>query len=171
MEMPSGTARCLQPRSNVDTVAVNVAPIRDHIAQIDPDAEPDPAFFGHPRLTVDHSALDLDRAPDRVDHAWKFGEQTVTGILYGPAPVLSDLRIDYFAEMRFEAFVRTLFVRTHETRVTGHISGKDGGKAARRGHSSGRPPGRTFDLFNYSTSSRVTTCAPARCRNTVGTPF
>ena len=49
-------------------------------------------------------------------------------------PVLRDLRVNQFAEMSLEPFVRALFVRTHQTRITGHISGEDRGKSARRGH-------------------------------------
>ena len=44
--------------------------------------------------------------------------------------VLLYLRIDEIAEMRFDAFVRTLLVRAHQPRVAGHISGKDCGKSA-----------------------------------------
>jgi len=53
--------------------------------------------------------------------------------------VLCDLRLDQFAQMRPEAFVRTFLVRAHQARVTRHIGGEDRGKTAGRGHSCGSP--------------------------------
>jgi hypothetical protein len=42
--------------------------LNDHVAEADTNAEPDPALFGHVRLSIDHPALDLDRTPDGNDH-------------------------------------------------------------------------------------------------------
>jgi len=54
--------------------------------------------------------------------------------------VLLDLRINELREMRFEAFVRSFLIRTHQARIAGHISGKDRSETADRGHFS--PGGR-----------------------------
>ena len=131
---PAWFCQCLQSCRYIDPVPEYVVLFNDHIAEIDPDAEPDPALFGHVRLTVDHPALDLDRTPDRVDHAGEFREQAVAGVLYDPAAVLGDLRVYQLAEMRFEARVRPLLVLAHQPGIADYISGKDCGEAAGRGH-------------------------------------
>jgi adenylate cyclase len=69
-----------------------------------------------------------------VRKAGKFGQQPVAGVLYGTAPVFPDLRLDQLPEMRFQAFVRPLLVRPHQTRVSRHVGGEDRGEAADRSH-------------------------------------
>jgi hypothetical protein len=54
--------------------------------------------------------LDLNRAAHCIYHARKLREQSVAGILYDPAAVLLDLRINQFAEMRPEPLVRSLLI-------------------------------------------------------------
>ena len=56
-------------------------------------------------LAVGHRALDLYGAAHRVHHTGKFRQEAVAGVLYDPAPVLSDLRIDQFPEVGLEPFV------------------------------------------------------------------
>jgi hypothetical protein len=48
--------------------------------------------------------------------------------------MFADLRIDEFAAMRLEAFVRAFLVRAHQTRVARHIGGQDRGETAGSGH-------------------------------------
>jgi hypothetical protein len=54
--------------------------------------------------------LDFDRAPDGVDHAGEFGQETVTGVFYDPAPVLCDLGIDQLVEVGLESLMGSLLV-------------------------------------------------------------
>jgi hypothetical protein len=42
--------------------------------------------------------------------------------------VLGDLRVDQFAKVGFEALVRTLLIRAHQTRITGDIGCQDSGE-------------------------------------------
>jgi hypothetical protein len=65
----SGLLQCFQPRRDIDPVAENVVMFRDHVPEIDSDAEPDAAALGHVRLAVDHPALDLHSASHGNDHA------------------------------------------------------------------------------------------------------
>ena len=106
----------------------------DHVAEIDPDAEPDPPLLRHLGLALGHAALDLHSAAHRIDHAWKFREHAVAGVLHHPAPMLGDLRLDQLTEMPLEPFVRALLIRPHQTRVPRHVGGEDRGKAAGGGH-------------------------------------
>ena len=74
--MPPGSAELLQPRGDVDPVAVDVVALDHHVAEIDADAQYDtrgrpvsPALrSAMPRCTA-HGAL------DGVDDAAEFGEQ------------------------------------------------------------------------------------------------
>jgi hypothetical protein len=50
-----------------------------------------------------------------------------------------DLRIDQLPQMRPEALVRALLIRSHQPRVARHIGGEDRGKTSGRGHGSGQP--------------------------------
>jgi hypothetical protein len=56
--------------------------------------------------------------------------KAIARVLYGAPAMLLDLRIDQLPKMRPEASVSALLIRTHETRVARHISGKNGGQPA-----------------------------------------
>jgi hypothetical protein len=103
----------LQPCRNIDAVAKDVVLFNNHIAEVDPDAEPDPTFFWHVRFAVNHPALDLHGAADGIDDTRKLRKQTVAGVLYDPAPVLGDFRLNQLAKMSLEAFVRSFLIRPH----------------------------------------------------------
>jgi hypothetical protein len=67
------------------------------------------------------------------------------------AVMLPDLRIDKFAQIRFEAFVRAFLIGTHQARIAHHIGGEDRGQSAgggRGGHCSGGANSRVeFNLL------------------------
>jgi hypothetical protein len=135
-------ARCrqpLQPCGDVDAVAINVAAVGDHVAEIDPDPEPDPAVLGYPGLAVDHCPLQFHGTAHRVDDAREFRQHAIASILDDAAGMLADLRVEELAAMRLEALVRALLVRAHQPRIARHIGSEDRGKTAGRGHGSGRP--------------------------------
>jgi hypothetical protein len=81
-----------------------------------------------------HSALHFNGGPNRIDHAPELGEEPVPGVLYDPAAMLPDFRIDQLAEMRLQPFVRPILIRSHQARVPRHIGGEDRGEAADRRH-------------------------------------
>ena len=64
-------------------------------------ASPDAIFGSHSDFL-----LHLDRATHGIDHARKFRQEAVTGVLYDPAAMLRDLRIDQFPEVGLEALMR-----------------------------------------------------------------
>jgi hypothetical protein len=108
--------------------------LSDHVPEIDANTEPDPALLGQLGLTVDHSALDLDRTPDGIDHAWELGKEAVAGVLHDPAPVLADLGVDQFPEVGLEPLVRPLFVGSHQPRVPRHVGGENCGETTGLAH-------------------------------------
>ncbi len=128
--------RGFQASRDIDAVAKDVVILDDDVAEIDPDAEPDPPLVGHIGLAVDHRPLHLGGTAHRVDDAREFRQQAVAGVLDDAAPMLADLRVDELAEMRLEALVRAFLVRAHQARVARHIGGEDCGEAADSGHCS-----------------------------------
>ena len=130
----------LQPCRDVDAVAVNVAAVGDHVAEIDPDAKAQAPLLGEVQIAVGHRALNFAGAAHRVDHAGKLRQHAVAGGLDDAAVTLADLRIQQFDEMRLEALVRALLVGTHQARIAHHIGGEDRGETTgggRGGHCSG----------------------------------
>jgi len=65
--------------------------------------------------------------------------KAVASILYDPAPVLADLRIDQFSKMRLEALVRAFLIHPHQARITRHIGGEDRGETADGSHQPVQP--------------------------------
>ena len=130
----------LQPRRDVDPVAINVAAVGDHVAEIDADAKAQAALLGEIQIAVGHRALNFGRTAHRVDDAGEFRQHAVAGGLDDPAVMLADLRIDQFAQMRLEALVRAFLIGAHQARIAHHIGGEDRGETAgggRGGHCSG----------------------------------
>jgi len=120
----------LQPRRDIHTVAEDVVLLDDHVAEVDADAKPDPTFLRHLGLALGHPALDIHSAADGIDHARELCQDAVASVFYDTAAVFADLRIDQLLEVGFEPLVGAFLVRTHQTRVTGHIGGEDRGQAA-----------------------------------------
>src|SRR5262249_11477324 len=106
----------------------------DYVAEVDADPELDPLLWRGARVARGHAALDLGGTSDAIDHARELGEKAVPGVLYCPAAVHGDLRIDQFPEVRGEPFVRPLLTHPHQARIPRHIGGEDRGEAADRGH-------------------------------------
>jgi len=127
---PTRFGKGFQPRRDIHTVAEYVVWLDDHIPEIDPNPELDPALWCSFGVSLRHSLLDLDGAPNSVDHPLELGQEAITSVLYDPAPVLPDLGIDQFLEMSFKPFVCPLLIRAHQARISGHIGGEDGGEAA-----------------------------------------
>jgi len=85
----------------------------DHIAETDPDSKSNALVLRDVGIAVGHPPLQFSGAAHGVHDTGKFGQEAVARVLYGAAAVLPDLRFNELAEMRFEAFVRALFVRSH----------------------------------------------------------
>ena len=82
---------------NINAVTKYVGFVDDYVAQIDPNTEPDALLLARLGLAVEHPALDLHGAAHRVDDAGELGQEAVTGVLHGTAPMLGDFGIDKFA--------------------------------------------------------------------------
>jgi len=133
----AGLRQCLQPRRDIDAVAVNVTAIGDDIAKIDPDPKRDSFVLGFHGSAVDHRPLDLDGAADSVDDTGEFHQHAVTGRLDDAPVMLPDFRIYELAAMRLQAVEGAFLVHSHQPRITGHVRCEDRREAAHRGRSYG----------------------------------
>ena len=97
----AGLGDALQARGDIDAVAHQVAVrLLDHVAQMNADAELDPALGRHARVALDHAVLHFDRAAHRVDHAAELDEAAVAGALDDAAVMHGDGGIDQVAAQR-----------------------------------------------------------------------
>ncbi|MGA9534956.1 MAG: hypothetical protein WBR24_03520 [Desulfobacterales bacterium] len=114
----NAAARCqtLQPRRDVDTVAIYPITVRDHIAEIDADSENHFAVVRQRGVTFLYFILNLQGAFNRIDGTDKLGQYIVTGRVDNPA-VMTENRAAYFLPVRLEGVDRVGFVQTHQTAV------------------------------------------------------
>jgi hypothetical protein len=131
---PARFGQAFEPCRDVDPVAVDIAPVLDDVAEIDPHAEFDAAIRRHTGVSLGHRALHFDCAAHRVDDARKLDQQPVAGGLDDAATVLLDLGITQLTTQRFEAFERAFLVCPHQPRIRGHIGGKDRSETAGLAH-------------------------------------
>ena len=98
----AGLGQGFEAGGDVDAVAVDVALVEDHVAQIDADAELDPSSRRHVGVALGHRPLQLDGAAHRIDDARKLDEQPVAGGLDDAAPMLLDLGVRELAPDRLQ---------------------------------------------------------------------
>ena len=91
---PSGLGECLRPRGDIDPVGEDIVLLNNHVAEVDPDTEPDPALFRDLRRALDHTALDLHGTPHRVYHARELHKEPIAGVVDDPAPALLEFWLD-----------------------------------------------------------------------------
>ena len=87
----------LQPGSDVYAIAIQIAPLDDYIAKIDPDAEHDPPVFRLDSAGLGHFFLQLNGTGDGIDRARELDQHAITHHLDDPAMVLGDERRQDFA--------------------------------------------------------------------------
>src|SRR5215831_6122602 len=112
-----------EARGDIDAVAVDIALVENHVAEVDADAKLDAPFHRHVGVALCHCLLDLDGATHRIDDARKLDEQPVAGGLDDAAPVLLDLRIPQLAPDRLQPGERAFLVGTHQPRIAGNVGG------------------------------------------------
>src|SRR5262249_777048 len=90
---PARLGQRFQPCRDIDTVSVDVVAINDDVTDVDPNAKRHLAICGYAGVALGHPPLHVNRAANRIDHAWELEQQTVAGRLDDPAAVLRDLGI------------------------------------------------------------------------------
>ena len=84
----------LQPRGDIDAIAIDIAVHQHHIAQIDPDAEHQALRLGQSGIARGHSLLDLCCADHRIDDAIEGDQRAIAHQLDDAAMVPGDDGID-----------------------------------------------------------------------------
>ena len=108
----------LEPRRDIDALAVPVRSLDDHFAQIDADAHVDALVLGEALVPFGHAALDVGGAFDRVDDAGELGCAATGG----------DRRLDQLRAADFEPLEGPRLVQLHEAAVADDVGGEDGGE-------------------------------------------
>jgi hypothetical protein len=123
-------ANTLEPCCDVDAITKDVMAIDDDVADIDPDAELEPFLGPLGRIALRHAALYLDRTAHRLHDARKLDKHAIAGGFDDATTMLADLWIDQGAPARLESGQGAFLVLPHQTRVTRHVGGEDGGQLA-----------------------------------------
>src|ERR1051325_5661252 len=126
----AGPSKGFQPGRDIHPVAVDVAVLDDHIAEIYADTEDDPPVLGHLHIALGHPLLRRDGTGHGLNHAWELDQDAISGRLDDAALVLGDLRVDQFAAMGAQPRQRAGFVLAHEAAIAGDIGGKNGREPA-----------------------------------------
>lgn len=111
----------LQPRRDVDAVAMQVAVFMDYVAQVYADAVLDAPVLGFGCLTLGHFALDRHRAGHRLDHRRELGQQAVAGGFEGPPAVAGKGRINQLRAILFLPGDGLDLVRFHQPGIPDHV--------------------------------------------------
>ena len=122
----AGIGDPFEARGDIDAIAHQIAVrLLDYVAEMDADAELDPALGRQTGIALDHAVLHLDCATHGVDHAAEFDEAAVAGPL-DDAPVMQgDGRIDQVAAQRSEPGQRAILVRAGEPAVADYVRDQD----------------------------------------------
>ena len=90
-----------EARCNIDTVAHHVTiAFRDHIAEMNADAELDATLGRKPRNALDHAVLHLNGAADGIDHASELDENPISRAVDDTSVMQGDGGIDQIAAER-----------------------------------------------------------------------
>ena len=123
----TGIGQSLEPRRNVDAIAVDVRALDHDVAEVDADAQSNALLVGQVGLPVGHRSLDDNSAFDRLDDAGKLGQQTVAHQLHGTAAMLRNRRLDELGAEGLQAFERPRLILSHEPRIADHIGSQNRG--------------------------------------------
>ena len=84
----------LEPRRDVDTVAVQIAAFHNHVAEVDTDAQHDLSVIRQSHIGGLHCFLQLDSALDCIHGAGELDQYSVANHLDDPTVVLRDHRLE-----------------------------------------------------------------------------
>src|SRR5262249_18028996 len=119
-----------EPGRDIDPIAVKIAALDHHVAEIDADAEHDPDVFSQAGIGRLHGALQFGSAGDSIDGAGKLYEHAVAHHFDDATVVLVYRGLEDVGAPRPEGGESAGFVGLHHPAVADDISSQDGGKAA-----------------------------------------
>ena len=121
----AGFRQTLQPRRDIDPVAIDVVAVHDHVADIDTDPEIDPRLRGNVGVSLQHAALDFDYTAHCVHDRGELDQHAIPGGLDDATAVLGDLGIDQRLAVAFEPRERAFLVGGHQPRVARDVRRHD----------------------------------------------
>src|SRR5258708_7138219 len=111
----------LDPRRDIDAVAIDVTVLENDVADIHPDAKLDSPLFRHIDVPFAHLTLYFRCAGYRIYHAWELDQHSVAGELNDPPLVLGNPAIDQFLAVRLQGRQRTRLISAHESAIADHV--------------------------------------------------
>jgi hypothetical protein len=126
----AGRSNGLEPCGDVDAVAVHVVFLDDDLAEVDADAQHDPAIGRHAGIRGEQLALQFDRGLDRVHRAAEFHQHAVAHQLDDASFVRTHDRLDDRLAALGQHGERAGLVRAHHARITHDIGECNRGEAA-----------------------------------------
>ena len=126
--MPPGSAETLQPRRDVDPVAVDLLALDHHVAEVDADAKLHPALGGRLRILGLERGLHIDRALDGIDHAGELGQDAIAGGVYEASVMLLDESSRLSCDERYRVRSVASSSLPHEAAVAEYVGAEYGGE-------------------------------------------
>jgi hypothetical protein len=117
----------LQPRGDVNAVAVDIVGLYDDIAKVHADTKVDAPVAWDVCVAFDHSNLDFECAAHGIDDACKLHQRAVTGALDDPAAMTFDRRAHRCSLKGAQPLVRRLLVEFHEPGIADHVHDQNRG--------------------------------------------
>ena len=149
---PAGLGEAFQPHRDIDAVAEDVAILDQDVAEIDADAELQPAAGGLGVIARGHRLLQRHGAAHRVQQAGELGEEPVAAGAGDAAAMVGDLRPDHVAQRCPHAAERALLVALDQPGVAHDVGRENGGK----------PPLRPGGLPRFGRDDHVDSQASCR---------
>lgn len=121
---PAGVRHGLKPRGDVHALAQQVAPLHDHIADGNPDAQDHGLAVARATSLDGDPLVDPHRAFDGFDRAGEFRQHAIPERLEHAAAMGFDLHADDVPHQPFEPRKRGFLVPRHEAGKPDHVRGQ-----------------------------------------------
>ncbi len=120
----------LQPRRDVDGVAVAIVALDDDVADVQPHADVDAPVCGQAVVALGHLALQRNGAFDGIDDAGELGQQAVAGQLEDASMVGGDLGLEQTLAVSEQALEGIRLIVLHEAGVADDVGCENCGQPA-----------------------------------------
>lgn len=121
----AGLGKPFEARGNIDAVAQQVIPFRNHVAHMDTDAKLDLPRRRDAAIAFCHAALDGNGTTHVVNRAGKFQQITIARRIGDAAAVVGDQWINQLGTMHPKDAQGSLLVLTNQARIACDVSGND----------------------------------------------
>ncbi len=127
---PTGRGDLLKSRHQVHPITIEITPLNDDIAEVDPDTQLEPHLARASRVGLGEATLNFHGAGHRVDHAGEFDQRAVAHQLDDPPAIPGDLRRENLAMELEQRLERASLVLAHQPGIARHVRRQDGREPA-----------------------------------------